>query len=108
MVMLLSPLTALYVAALNLVTPNELRGVVVALYSALAGLIALSLGPIVIAAASDYLYGGDQIGAGLATLYAFSYPTAAWVLWRGRHAMHNADEELAREIARSLGRTNKR
>jgi len=95
MVMLLSPLTALYVAALNLVTPNELRGVAVALYSALAGLIALSLGPIVIAAASDYLYGGDQIGAGLATLYAISYPAAAWALWKGRHAMHNAVEEAA-------------
>jgi hypothetical protein len=41
---LLSPLAAVYVASLNLVTPNQLRGSGVALFSATVGLLALSLG----------------------------------------------------------------
>ncbi len=87
---LLSPITAVYVASLNLVTPNELRGSGVALYSATMGLLALSLGPILIAAFSDYVYGGNAIGAGMATMFALCLPAAALILVLGCGAMREA------------------
>lgn len=87
---LLSPINAVYVASLNLVTPNELRGTGVAFYSATVGLVALSLGPILIAVFSDYVYGGNAIGLGLATLFLACFPLAALVLLSGRPAMREA------------------
>jgi MFS family permease len=87
---LLSPLNAAYMASLNLVTPNELRGAGVALFSATIGLLAISLGPILIAAFSDYLYGGDAIGYGIATLFGLCLPLAAVALLSGRSAMRAA------------------
>ena len=59
---------------MNLVTPNELRGAGVAFFSATIGLVAMSLGAILIAAISDYVYGGNAIGLGMATLFAICLP----------------------------------
>jgi MFS family permease len=87
---LVTPLNVVYVASLNLVTPNELRGSGVALFSATVGLIAMSLGAILIAAISDYVYGGNAIGLGIATLYALCLPAAALALFSGRAAMREA------------------
>lgn len=87
---LLSPITAVYVASLNLVTPNELRGAGVAFFSATVGLLALSLGPILIAVFSDYLYGGNAIGSGIATMFVICLPVAALFLLAGRRAMQEA------------------
>jgi len=87
---LLSPLAAVYVASLNLVTPNELRGAGVALYGATIGLLALSLGPILIAVFSDYVYGGNAINLGIATMFGSCLPLAAVALIRGRPAMWEA------------------
>jgi MFS family permease len=87
---LLSPVTAVYVSSLNLVTPNELRGAGVAFYSATIGLVALSLGPILIAAFSDYLYGGNAIGLGMGTVFVICLPLAALALFTGRRAMREA------------------
>lgn len=87
---LVTPINVVYVASLNLVTPNELRGSGVALFSATVGLVALSLGAILIAAISDYIYGGNAIGLGIATLYATCLPLAALALLSGRTAMHEA------------------
>lgn len=87
---LLSPVAAVYVASLNLVTPNELRGAGVAFYGATIGLAALSLGPIMIAAVSDYGFGGNAIGYGIATMFAVFCPVAAILLYRGCSAMREA------------------
>jgi len=87
---LLSPFTALYVASLNLATPNELRGAGVAFFSATVGLIALSTGPIMVAMFSEYLFGGNAIGQGIALLVSICCPLAALILWWGRRAMHEA------------------
>jgi MFS family permease len=87
---LLSPLGAVYMASLNLVTPNNLRGAGVALYSATVGLLALSLGPLLIAVLSDYVYGGNAINLGIATMFASCLPLAAVALLFGRRAMHEA------------------
>lgn len=87
---LLSPINAVCISSLNLVTPNRLRGSGVAFYSATVGLIALSLGPIMIAAFSDYLFGGDAIGRGLAMTMAVCCPLGAITLFLGRRAMREA------------------
>lgn len=92
-VFLLSPLAALYVSALNIVTPNELRGTGVAFFATTVGLVAMSCGPILIAAFSDYIFGGDAIGHGMAMLMACCLPLAAIILVIGRRAMSEAVQE---------------
>ncbi len=77
-------------AALNLATPNELRGSGVAVFGAVSGLIGLGLGPIVIASISDYIYGGNAIGYGLATTFAIFCPLVSMILFAGRAAMREA------------------
>ncbi len=87
---MLTPLNVVYIASMNLVTPNELRGAGVAFFSATIGLVAISAGAILIAVISDYVYGGNAIGLGLATLYAICLPLASVVLFRGCSAMREA------------------
>lgn len=87
---LTSPLPACANAALNLVTPNRLRGSGIAFYSSTSGLFGLSLGPLLIAAISDYLLGGDAIGYGLAIVIAVCCPLSALILTLGRAAMREA------------------
>lgn len=94
----LSPFIACANAALNLVTPNELRGTGVALFNATAGLIGAGLGPIVIAAFSDQVFGGDStggrsLGLGLAAATAICCPGAALLLFLGMKSMRRAVEE---------------
>lgn len=91
----LSPFVACANAALNLVTPNELRGTGVAFFNATAGLIGAGVGPILIAALSDKLFGGAanggrSIGLGLATAIAICCPLAAALLLLGMKAMRRA------------------
>jgi MFS family permease len=91
----LSPFIACANAALNLVTPNELRGTGVAFFNATAGLIGAGLGPILIAALSDQVFGGAanggrSIGLGLATAIAICCPLAAALLFFGMKAMRQA------------------
>ena len=52
----------------------------------------MSIGPILIAAFSDYLYGGNAIGLGIGTVYGIFLPLAAVVLFKGRSAMQEAVE----------------
>ncbi len=83
----LSPLAAVYISSLNLVTPNKLRGAGVAFYSTTVGLVALSLGPFLVAAISDYVYGGNAIGLGMATMMLLFCPLAALLLYLGMKHM---------------------
>lgn len=87
---LLAPLPACYIAALNLVTPNELRGAGIAFFSGTAGLVGLAAGPLIIAFFSDHLYGGNAIGMGMATTISICCPIAATLLLTGCKAMHQA------------------
>lgn len=90
---LIVPFTAAYIASLNLVTPNELRGTTIAFYSSTVGLVTMSLGPVSVAAASDYLFGGNAIGEGLALVMAIACPLGALALYKGMGAMRNAVNE---------------
>lgn len=94
---LLSPLPACASAALNLVTPNELRGTGVAFFAATAGLVGAGSGPILIAAVSDRVFGGDaSIGLGIATMIAVCCPVAAILLTCGLRPMREAMTQAER------------
>lgn len=88
---LLSPMAACCYAAMNLVTPNELRGTGVAFYSATAGLVALAIGPVLIAWVGNSFFSGPfALGYGIASVFGVTCPIAALVLFSGRRAMREA------------------
>lgn len=101
---LLSPLPACASAALNLVTPNELRGAGFALFASTSGLVGAGSGSLLIAAASDYLFGGGaSIGLGIATVIAVCCPVAAVLLACGFRAMREAMAEAERQQPLGVG-----
>ena len=77
--------------ALNLVTPNELRGTGIAVFNTFAGLLGGSAGPLLIAATSQF--GGHSIGVGLAVMMAICCPAGALCLLLGLRAMRGAMAE---------------
>lgn len=78
-------------AALNLVTPNKLRGSGFAFFSLITGILGAGLGPVFIAAVSDYLFsGGASIGKAIATLIAICFPFSALLLLLGLRHMRDA------------------
>lgn len=88
---LLSPMAACCYAAMNLVTPNELRGTGVAFYSASAGLVAIAAGPVLIAWVGNTFFSGPfALGYGIAAVFTLTCPVAALVLFSGRRAMREA------------------
>jgi MFS family permease len=71
-------------AALQSVTPNEMRGQVTALYLFIFTVIGGGLGPTFIALFTDYVIGNEQLlRYALATSGAIMAPLAAWVMWQG-------------------------
>jgi MFS family permease len=64
-------------AALALVTPPHMRGQVTALYLLVSNLVGLTLGPLLVALGTDYLFGSDQaVGRSLALLPVLTMPVA--------------------------------
>ena len=73
---------------LQLMTPNRMRGQVMAVYLLVANLIGLGLGPTVLAATTDYVFGSDDaIGQSIALCAAVLCPLGGFILWRGRKAI---------------------
>lgn len=71
-------------AALQLITPNELRGQITAVYFFIANLVGLGLGPTAVALITDFGYGDPQaLGYSIATLAAVAGPLSAIVLFSG-------------------------
>lgn len=88
---LLSPLPACASAALNLATPNELRGVGIALFGTIGGMLGAASGPVLIAAAAEHLFSGPAaIGRGMAAVIAVCCPLGALCLAFGCRAMRAA------------------
>lgn len=80
--------------ALQLMTPNQMRGQVMALYLLTANLIGLGLGPTVIALATDYVFGYDAaIGKSIALCAAILCPVAAGILWRSLGSINELLDE---------------
>lgn len=82
--------TAIY-TALNLVTPNELRGTGVAFFNATSGLLGAGAGPVVVAMVSDYVFKDESaIGLAIATVLAIAFPLASVTLALGMRPMREA------------------
>jgi len=93
-VTLLAGMAACAMAALNLITPNQLRGTGVAVYATIGALIGGSGGAYAVAAISQYVFHGDAthstLGLGMAVLIGVCCPLAAIVLWFGLRPMREA------------------
>jgi MFS family permease len=71
-------------AALQSVTPNEMRGQVTALYLFVFSVIGGGIGPTFIAVFTDYVIGDDQLlRYALSVSAAIMMPVAAWIMWSG-------------------------
>jgi len=80
--------------AIQLMTPNRMRGQVMALFLLTANLIGLGLGPTVIALATDYIFGYDAaIGKSIALCTVILCPIAALILWRSLPSINRLLEE---------------
>jgi MFS family permease len=81
-------------SALNLVTPNELRGSGIAVFNIVMGMLGGSMGPVLVAAISQF--GGFEIGVGLTVTIAICFPIGAILLLSGLRAMREAMAEAER------------
>jgi MFS family permease len=82
--------TCIY-AALNLVTPNELRGTGAAFYNATSGLLGAGAGPLLIAMVAQYIYRDEaKLGLAIGTVMVICYPLAALLLAWGMRPMRAA------------------
>lgn len=89
---LIAPLPACYSTALNLVTPNELRGTGIAFFSVTGGLVGMAAGPIMVAALSDHVF-DSNLGYAMAATIGFCCPVAAFSLYLGMKPMRAAVRE---------------
>jgi MFS family permease len=81
-------------AALQAITPNQMRGQVSAIYLFSLSFIGMGIGPTVVAFFTDHVFGNDAaIGQSLAATMLLSAPLAAVVLWLARRPYR---ETLAR------------
>jgi MFS family permease len=94
---MISSLPTCAITALNLVTPNELRGTGIAFWSATSGLVGSATGAMLIALFAEKFFAGPSaIGSGMATLMAICCPIGALFLTLGFGAMRDAMAEADR------------
>lgn len=87
--LLLIPLTffmawppGLGIAALQAITPNEIRGRIIALYLVATNFLSFTLGPLLVGVFNDHVFHSEAaIGTTLATVSGFGYPLAALSLF---------------------------
>jgi MFS family permease len=91
---LIGAMQACAVTALNLVTPNQMRGAGVAVFATVAGLIGAGAGPVLVAWFAD-LGGAQSIGRGLAVMIAVCCPLGALCLFAGLRSMREALVEVS-------------
>jgi MFS family permease len=96
-VMLTTSIYACALSSLNLVTPNEMRGTGVAVFTTVAALLGASVGSVVIPSAAQYIFQSETaIGLGMATLIAGACPLGAAALVYGAKYMREAMTEAER------------
>jgi len=85
-------------AALQVVTPNEMRGQITAIFLFIFNLVGYGLGPIYIALMTDYLFGKEsQLNYALSVASLITGPIAILILWR---AMKPYAEMYAKALER--------
>jgi MFS family permease len=71
-------------AALQIVTPNQMRGQVTALYLFIYNVVGLGIGPMVISSFTDFVFRADShLRYALMTAYAILGPASLLVIWLG-------------------------
>lgn len=89
---------------IQLMTPNEMRGQAVALYFLGANLLGLGLGPTVVAATTDYVFGNDAaIGKSIALVTAVLIPVAGSIMAYGARARVTAIEAAGEQNGSAAG-----
>lgn len=78
-------------AAMQVVTPNELRGQVNALYLFTLSVLGQGLGPTVVALLTDYVFRADaDLRYAMVSVAAVAGPIALWLTWLGLRAYREA------------------
>jgi MFS family permease len=94
---LATSMPACALTALNLVTPNEMRGTGVTVFTTIVALLGTSTGSVLVPLLSRHVYGSEAaIGPGIATLIGVSAPIGAVILMLGLQAMRAAMHEAER------------
>ena len=87
---------AIAATALQIITPNQMRGQVAALYILVINGIGLGLGPTLVGALTDFVMRDEaRLGDALTILFAVLAPAAALAMWLGRLSMRRAVAEAA-------------
>lgn len=88
---------AVIIAALQVITPNQMRGQIVAMYFFLGNVLGLGVGPTIVAAITDYVFHDEMmVGASIATVTAVVTPIVVGLLIWGLKPYR---ESLARAAA---------
>jgi len=78
-------------AALQIVSPSEMRGQISAIFLLVVTGFGLGVGPMLVGAVSDFVFGNEaRLGDSLALVFGVLAPIAAVVLWLGRKSMRLA------------------
>jgi hypothetical protein len=77
-------------AAIQTVTPTRLRGQMTFLFLFIMNVIGMGLGPVIVGALSQYVFGEEQIRYALAAVGALMGIPAIYVFWRGMRAYGRA------------------
>lgn len=115
------PISATGTAALQIVSPNQMRGQLTAIFLLVINGLALGIGPPVVGALTDFVFHDERrVGTSIALMFLVLGPTAALLLSRGLGPMRDAvaDAEALRsadavaqaeaEALRSAGRLEQR
>jgi MFS family permease len=70
-------------AAIQTVTPNKLRGQMTFLFLFIMNVVGMGLGPLLIGALNQYVFGEEHIRFSLATVPVLLGMPAAYIFWRG-------------------------
>lgn len=99
MVLFLPMQTGLVPTAFQLITPNEMRGQVIAIFLFILNIIGLGIGPVAVALITDYLFQNTlYVGKSLAIVQIISLIIGVYILQRGRLAyikkLQNSGSEI--------------
>ena len=87
---------ALAPAALQVVTPNQMRGQVSAVWMLVLNLVTAGAGPAVVGVITDYVFGDPlAVGKSIALVNCLAGPLAALTLWAALKPFRKAAEEQA-------------
>lgn len=90
-------------AALQSVTPNEMRGQVTAMYLFIFAVIGAGIGPTFIALITDFIFRDEQLlHYAMASSAAIMTPIAAWILWQGVKPYGEAIAEIKERERKGL------